>query len=261
MKTRAGAGVLQFSANIGFLWKERPLIERIHAAKRAGFAAVEFHWPYDVPVTLIADALRATALATLSINAPAGDRSIGELGFAGLKGGQQAFENAFEHALAYAEIIDSAAIHVLAGIGTLDEGVIVERLCKAAQRGKGRMILIEPMNHITVSGYALADFAQAARIVLVCRSSGARVGLMLDCFHATLLGADPIALFEQHRGIIGHIQFSDAPERSAPTEGSAAFAFLQHLEKAGWSMPVGAEFLADDTDQSLEFMAAFKARA
>ena len=39
-----------FSANIGFLYTDLPLPDRIRAAKRAGFDAVECHFPYDVPV-------------------------------------------------------------------------------------------------------------------------------------------------------------------------------------------------------------------
>ena len=39
----------QFSANLGFLWTELPLPMAIAAAKAAGFAAVEAHWPYDTP--------------------------------------------------------------------------------------------------------------------------------------------------------------------------------------------------------------------
>ncbi len=32
-----------FSANLGFLWTDRPFLERIAAARAAGFSAVEFH--------------------------------------------------------------------------------------------------------------------------------------------------------------------------------------------------------------------------
>ena len=39
----------RFSANLGFLWPDRPLLARVDAAGRAGFKAIELHWPYDVP--------------------------------------------------------------------------------------------------------------------------------------------------------------------------------------------------------------------
>ena len=37
----------RFSANLGFLWTDRSLVDAIHAAHDAGFDAVECHWPYD----------------------------------------------------------------------------------------------------------------------------------------------------------------------------------------------------------------------
>ena len=50
---------MSFSANLGFLWADRPLPDAIRAAKAAGFDAVECHWPYDLPA---ADSLMDAAL-------------------------------------------------------------------------------------------------------------------------------------------------------------------------------------------------------
>ena len=40
--------MIKFSANLGFLWTDLPLIEAIYKAKKHGFDAVELQWPYDV---------------------------------------------------------------------------------------------------------------------------------------------------------------------------------------------------------------------
>jgi hydroxypyruvate isomerase len=45
---------LRFAANLGFLWPQLPLLERVDAAARAGFRACEFHWPYAMPATELA---------------------------------------------------------------------------------------------------------------------------------------------------------------------------------------------------------------
>jgi 2-dehydrotetronate isomerase len=37
----------RFSANLGFLWANLPLLDRIESAAAAGFKAIELHWPYD----------------------------------------------------------------------------------------------------------------------------------------------------------------------------------------------------------------------
>ena len=56
---RAGAGRMRFSANLGFLWANRPLPDAIRAAQAAGFDAVECHWPYDTPPATVAGPWRA----------------------------------------------------------------------------------------------------------------------------------------------------------------------------------------------------------
>jgi len=59
---------VKLSANLGFLWNDRPLPDAIHAASAAGFDAVECHWPYDVPSALVKDALAETNLKMLGLN-------------------------------------------------------------------------------------------------------------------------------------------------------------------------------------------------
>ena len=54
----------RFSANLGFLWNDRPLADAIHAAEAAGFDAVECHWPYDQDID--ADALDAGAVHVMA---------------------------------------------------------------------------------------------------------------------------------------------------------------------------------------------------
>ena len=53
---------MQFSANLGFLWKDRSLPDAIRAAKSAGFDAVECHWPYDTPSHEVKAALEETGM-------------------------------------------------------------------------------------------------------------------------------------------------------------------------------------------------------
>ena len=60
--------MIQFSANLGFLWTDRPLPDAIHAAHAAGFAAVECHWPYETPAQDVRAALDASGLPMLGLN-------------------------------------------------------------------------------------------------------------------------------------------------------------------------------------------------
>jgi hydroxypyruvate isomerase len=60
--------LLRFSANLGFLWPDRPLLERIAAAGRAGFKAVELHFPYDTPAAETKAACADAEVKLLGIN-------------------------------------------------------------------------------------------------------------------------------------------------------------------------------------------------
>ena len=105
----------KFSANLGFLWTELPLLERIRAAADAGFRAVELHWPYDTAPELVRDACSANAVTLVGINAPRGD-SKGDFGLGALEGRCGEFEASIEQAVAYARTAGASAIHVLAGV-------------------------------------------------------------------------------------------------------------------------------------------------
>ena len=67
----------RFSANLGFLWNDRPLAYAIHAAKAAGFDAVECHWPYDQDINAVKAALLATGLSMLGLNTVRGNVAAG----------------------------------------------------------------------------------------------------------------------------------------------------------------------------------------
>jgi hydroxypyruvate isomerase len=63
----------RFSANLGLLWPDRPLLQRIEAAARAGFRAIEMHWPYDVPASEIAALAYCLAYGGSAIHVMAGN--------------------------------------------------------------------------------------------------------------------------------------------------------------------------------------------
>ena len=106
---------MKFSANLGFLWADRPLPDAIRAAKMAGFDAVECHWPYDVPAAETKAALMETGLSMLGLNTGRGNVSIGENGLAALPGRQADARSAIDEALAYASAILASSVHVMAG--------------------------------------------------------------------------------------------------------------------------------------------------
>ena len=91
---------MKFSANLGFLWTDRPLPDAIRAAKAAGFDAVECHWPYSVPAAATKAALEETGLELLGLNTSRGDTAIGENGLSALPGREEDATDWFARAAA-----------------------------------------------------------------------------------------------------------------------------------------------------------------
>src|ERR1700744_2772214 len=110
----------KFSANIGFLWPDRPLLDRIEAAADAGFKAVEFHWPFDVPAEAVRDACDRRGLVLLGLNTSPGDLAKGDFGLGAVEGREQDFEKAIDQAIAYARAAGMTSIHVMAGVTPAD---------------------------------------------------------------------------------------------------------------------------------------------
>ena len=72
-----------FAANLTFLFTEIPFMERFSAARKAGFHAVEFMFPYDFDMDDIRPSLKETGLRLILCNLPAGNWAGGDRGTAG----------------------------------------------------------------------------------------------------------------------------------------------------------------------------------
>ncbi|MCA0873061.1 TIM barrel protein [Seohaeicola saemankumensis] len=253
----------RFSANLGFLWTDRPLPEAIRAAGAAGFDAVECHWPYDVPPDQVRAALDETGLPMLGINTRRGDVAAGENGLAAVPGREQQALDAIAEAVDYATAIGARAVHVMAGnaAGDTAHQVFLRNLRAAADLAKprGLTILIEPLNRFDAPGYFLRDTEQARRII--DEAAGVNIKLMFDCYHVGRTEGDVAARLENLMPIIGHIQFASVPDRGTPDHGDVDYAKLfARIEALGWVGPLGAEYKpAGPTGASLGWLAGFRA--
>ena len=100
----------RFAANLGYLFTDRPLLERIDAAAAAGFKAVELQFPYDVPAAAVKAAIERNKLAILGLNTPPGERE-GEFGLAAVPGREKDWQVLFMRALDYASASGANALH------------------------------------------------------------------------------------------------------------------------------------------------------
>ena len=247
---------MRFSANLGFLWADRPLPEAIHAAKAAGFDAVECHWPYDVPAPDVAAALADTGLQMLGLNTRRGNP--GENGLAALPSRGAEARAAVDEALAYAEAIGAPNVHVMAGFaeGAKAEAAFVETLRYACDKAGDRTILIEPLNRYDAPGYFLQATGQAEAII--AEVGAANLKLMFDCYHVQLTEGDVTHRLERLLPIIGHVQAASVPDRGAPDHGELSYSHIWDvLRRIGWSAPIGAEYKpGGDTDATLGWLSA-----
>jgi hydroxypyruvate isomerase len=247
----------RFSANLGFLWADLPLVDAIHAAHAAGFDAVECHWPYDHHPADVKAALTATGLPMLGLNTVRGNVAAGDNGLAALVGREPEARAAIDQAIAYAEAIDAPNIHVMAGFaeGPQAESCFIDNLRHAASTAPDVTFLIEPLNHHDAPGYFLNHTDQARRII---ESVGApNLKLMFDCYHIQILEGDLSRRLTATLDIIGHIQFASVPTRGRPDRGEIAYRHIfAHIAEMGYAAPLGAEYKPEDgdTDASLGWM-------
>ncbi|EXL03047.1 isomerase [Aquamicrobium defluvii] len=253
---------MSFSANLGFLWTELPLPDAVRAAKRAGFTAVELHWPYATDAMEMKQALAETGLPVLGLNTSRGNLENGDFGLSALPGRERDARAAIDQALAYAEAIGASAVHVMAGKTGAPEAreTFIDNLRYAADKAapSGITILIEPINRHDAPGYFLRDNETAAAII--AEAGRANIRIMFDCYHVGRAGKPVLEEFEAHKDRIGHVQFAAVPDRGEPDSGEIDFAcLLPKLAEGGYRGHFGAEYRPRSTTEAgLGWLAAWR---
>lgn len=244
---------MKFSANLGLLWKELSLSDAIRAAKKAGFDAVECHWPYDTPTNVVNDVLAETGLVMLGLNTSPGDLAKGEFGLAALSGREVDARAAIDQALDYAVSINAPNVHVMAGFasGKKAHDTFVNNLRYAVDKAAelGITILIEPLNHCDAPGYFLQNSSQAQAIIKAIAADNLK--LMFDCYHVQIMEGDISRRLQNLLPIIGHIQFASVPERAEPDRGELNYHYVfDVLREIGYDQPLGAEYKPASTTEA-----------
>ena len=235
----------RFSANLGFMFPDRPLVQRIASAAKCGFAAIELHGPYDVAAAELKAAIDQAKVMLLCMNAPKGDESRGEIGLTAVPGREADAAKAFDLALSYAVTLGSTAVHCPAGVakGEAAERTYVKNLVAFADKAAnaGKTILIEPMNYRDSPGFFLSSIEQAAD--LAAKVGRNNVMLLFDCYHLQIMGGDLIKKYERYRELVGHVHIAAVPTRAEPDEGELAYPeILKAFERLGYTGWVGAEY-------------------
>ena len=170
----------RFAANLGYLFSDRPLLERIDAAAASGFKAIELQFPYDVPASQVKTAIASNRLTVLGINTPPG-AGEGAFGLAAIPGREKEFQEVFGRALDYISTIGGSAVHCLAGKVAPEqrpaaERVFIDNLRSAADLAAARNInlLIEPISAIDRPDYFLNRVEHAADVIATNNGAATR---------------------------------------------------------------------------------------
>ncbi len=239
----------KFAANLTMMFNEVPFPERFAAAAKAGFAAVEFVFPYDYPVADVARWLKEARLKSALFNMPPGDWAAGERGIASLPGREDEFMVGVLTAIEYAHAMGTPTIHAMAGqlpAGAdreLHRSVYVDNLGLAAKElaKRGLTLVIEPLNSRDMPGYFLNTQAEAHAIRREINEPNLKV--QMDFYHAQIMEGDLSMTFRNNFDGIGHIQIASVPARHEPDEGEVNYLHLFKLfDELGYSGYVGCEY-------------------
>lgn len=239
---------MKLAANIGFLYAEVPLAERIDCAARDGLDGIECPFPYGLPPAVLDQRLRAAGLPLVLINTPQGPN--GEPGYAAVDGQQAHFRAGIERALEMAHYTACARVHVMAGrpwaggrcepsvLATLQENL---GWAESQARRAGVMLLLEPLNHRDMPGYAYHQPKPVVQLLEHLNLPNLR--LQFDMFHAARENLDVWQSLLACAPWIAHVQMAEAPHRTAPDlnrpETVQALRALGTLPCGGW---LGLEF-------------------
>jgi hydroxypyruvate isomerase len=249
----------KFAANLSMLFTEVPFLDRFERAAQAGFAAVEFLFPYAFSAEEIKQRLQAHHLKLVLHNLPAGDWDAGERGIACLPDRTDEFREGVAKAIAYATTLGVPQLNCLAGktpIGA-DDAVLRKTFVgnlkfAAAELNKaGLRLLIEPINSYDIPGFYLNRTAQALAILDDVGAANAFV--QYDIYHAQRMEGELAATMQKHLARIGHIQLADNPGRNEPGTGEIHWPFLfAHLDRIGYTGWIGCEYKpASNTEAGL----------
>src|SRR5688572_21374595 len=110
-----GGPMPRFAANLSMMFNELPFLDRFDAAAQAGFAAVEYLFPYEHPPEAIADRLKRNGLTQALFNLPPGNWAAGERGLAALPDRFDELRAGVATALTYAAATGVKRVHLMAG--------------------------------------------------------------------------------------------------------------------------------------------------
>ena len=242
----------RLSANLSYLFTERPFLDRFEAAARCGFRAVEHQFPYgEASESAIRERLRDHDLRAVLFNTPPGE--AGERGLGGLPGREAEFREGLELALRYCAATGCPRLHVMWGVPGAEtaaeesRATFVANLRDGARRAAeaGVTLLVEALNARDNPGYPLNRQEDAH--ALAAEVGAPNVKVQFDLYHCQIVEGDVATKLRRWlRGPpcdVEHVQIAGPPDRTEPDAGELDYAWLLRLvDELGYAGWVGCEY-------------------
>jgi hydroxypyruvate isomerase len=251
----------KFAANLSMMFNERAFLDRFDAAAEAGFAAVEFLFPYDHAPEAIAERLERNRLTQALFNLPPGRWDEGERGLAALPARFDDFKSGLSRALDYVAATEVKRVHMMAGNASRKD-VEAEASYKRAiayaapiLAERGVDLLLEPINTRNMPAYFLNDFGYTSALI---ESLGLpNVKLQFDVYHRQILHGDVTMSFRALQPIVGHIQVASVPSRNEPDGEELNYPYLfAEFDRLQYDGYIGCEY--NPRADTVEGLAWFK---
>lgn len=236
-----------FAANLTMMFNEWTFLDRFDAAAEAGFTAVEYLFPYEVPPEAIAERLARNKLEQALFNLPPGDWAAGERGIAALPERCDDLKSSVDKALDYAAATGAKRLHLMAGLSDPSDPEAASCYRRSVAYTAGRLaekridLLIEPINGRNMPGYFLDDFGKAER--LIAELALPNVRLQFDVYHRQIMHGDVAMALRRLLPVTGHIQIASVPSRHEPDGEELNYSYLfEEIDRLGYDGYVGCEY-------------------
>lgn len=258
---------MKIAANLSMMFTEVPVVERIRAARVAGFDGIEIQFPYDVPALRFKEALERADMPLVLINLPAGDFMEGGAGLAAVPERQAEFDLALEQTLTYAAMVRPAMVNILPGrlaAGLTREqalATLVQNLRTSCEAFAplGIKVVCEAINALDMPGFLINTPEHLDELLRAVNH--ANLQAQFDLYHMARQGLSLVDGIELLAGRIGHVQFADCPGRGAPGTGEVDFlAAIEALQACAYSGWLAAEYRPGEagTTASLGWLAQWR---
>jgi len=240
--------MLNFDANLRWLFTELPMEDRYAAAAHAGFRGVEVAFPYETPARELAARLADNDLTLVQILTPM-DWAAGERGLGAMPDRIDDFRDSVKIALDYALEVGRPFIHPLAG--NVPQGAdrdafmdtFVSNLGFAADLcAKEKIkVIIEPVCRARFPDFLFKRLDDG--VELIRRVGRDNVKLCFDTFHVQMEEGALTERLERYLPWIGHMQIGNTPGRNEPGSGEIHFPYVfEQIARLGWTGWIGCEY-------------------